>query len=45
MILLSTFTTNPLSGAIDAVAEPLNIFVESIERLANVIFVNPLPSP
>jgi hypothetical protein len=34
-----------LLGEIDAVALPLNIFVESIDKLANVILVNWEPSP
>ena len=40
-----TFTLNPSTGEIDAVAEPLNICVESIAKLANVIFDKYLPSP
>ena len=40
-----TFTLNPSTGEIDAVAEPLNIFVESIAKFASVIFERYLPSP
>ena len=40
-----TFTLNPSTGEIDAVAEPLNIFVESIAKLAKVILERYLPSP
>ena len=40
-----TFTLNPKFGEIDAVAEPLNIFVESIAKLARVILERNLPSP
>ena len=39
------FTTNPLSGEIDAVNEPDFIIDVSNAKLAIVIFVNPLPSP
>ena len=35
-----TFTLNPSTGEIDAVAEPLNIFVLSIDRFDKVIFLN-----
>ena len=45
LILENTFTSKPLSGEIDAVALPLNIFVESIERFAKDIFLNWEPSP
>ena len=41
----NVFTTNPSTGEIDAVAEPLNIFVESIAKLAKVILERYLPSP
>ena len=40
-----TFTLNPSTGDIDAVALPLNIFVESIAKLARVILERNLPSP
>ena len=40
-----TFTLNPSTGDIDAVALPLNIFVESIAKLASVILERNLPSP
>ena len=40
-----TFTINPSTGEIDAVALPLNIFVESIAKLANVILDSLEPSP
>ena len=45
-ILESKFSTlkNP-SGSTDAVTEPVNIFDESIAKLAISIFVIPLPSP
>ena len=39
------FTTNPLSGEIDAVNEPDFIIDVSNAKLAIVILVNPLPSP
>ena len=39
------FTSNPSFGDIDAVALPLNIFVESIAKLASVILLRNLPSP
>ena len=42
---MCTFTSNPLLGEIDAVALPLNIFVESIDKFAKVILVNCEPSP
>jgi len=38
-------TTNPLSGLTDAVTLPLNILVESIDKLARVILLRNLPSP
>ena len=41
----NVFTSNPLTGEMDAVAFPLNIFVESIAKLASVIFDKYLPSP
>ena len=44
-ILADVLTTNPLSGEIDAVNEPLfNIAVWNA-KLAILIFVKPLPSP
>jgi hypothetical protein len=39
------FTTNPLSGEIDAVNEPLFNMNVSNDMFAKLIFVNPLPSP
>ena len=39
------FTTNPLSGEIDAVAEPLFNIEVSNDKLAIVMLVKPLPSP
>ena len=39
------FTTNPSTGEIDAVAEPLAILTDSSESAANGILNNPLPSP
>ncbi len=39
------FTTNPLSGEIDAVNEPLFNKNASNAKLAIVILFNPLPSP
>jgi len=45
MELLNVFTSNPLSGEIDAVALPLNIFVESIAKLASEMLERYLPSP
>ena len=41
----NVLTTNPSTGEMDAVAEPLNIFVESIAKLARVILERNLPSP
>jgi len=38
-------TTNPLSGEIDAVTLPLFNINVSNDKLAMLIFVNPLPSP
>ena len=39
------FTTNPWDGEIDAVALPLNIFVESIDKFDKSILEIYLPSP
>ena len=39
------FTTNPLSGEIDAVNEPLFNMNVSNDKLAILILVKPLPSP
>jgi hypothetical protein len=44
-ILADAFTTNPLSGEIDAVNEPLFNINVSNDIFAKLIFVKPLPSP
>ena len=44
-ILAEAFTTNPLSGEIDAVNEPLFNMNVSNDIFAKLIFVKPLPSP
>ena len=44
-MLADVFTTNPLSGEIDAVNEPLFNIGVSNAKLAILIFLNPLPSP
>ena len=44
-ILAEAFTTNPLSGEIDAVNEPLFNMNVSNDKFEILMFVRPLPSP
>ena len=45
LIFENVLTTNPVSGAIDAVAEPLAILLILNDKADSGIFVNPSPLP